>query len=91
MLDRHVRLLDSPGIVFSDANASPGATAAEITSAAEAAMLRNVLKVESVEDPVEPVQAILNRIEPKYLADVYDIPPITVSYTHLTLPTKRIV
>lgn len=77
MLDRHVRLLDSPGIVFSDANASPGATAAEITSAAEAAMLRNVLKVESVEDPVEPVQAILNRIEPKYLADVYDIPPIT--------------
>ena len=63
--------------MFSDANASPGATAAEITSAAEAAMLRNVLKVESVEDPVEPVQAILNRIEPKYLADVYDIPPIT--------------
>lgn len=77
MLDRHVRLLDSPGIVFSDANAPPGATAEEIAAAAEAAMLRNVLKVELVDDPMEPVQAILHRIEPHYLADVYDIPPIT--------------
>lgn len=76
MLDRHVRLLDSPGIVFTDTNAPPGATPAEIEAAAQAAMLRNVLKVELVEDPVEPVQAILNRIDPKYLADVYNIPEL---------------
>ncbi|WFD32164.1 nuclear GTP-binding protein nug1 [Malassezia sp. CBS 17886] len=74
MLDRHVRLLDSPGIVFTDSNAPPGATPAEATAAAEAAMLRNVLKVELVGDPVEPVQAILNRINPQHLADVYGIP-----------------
>lgn len=76
MLDRHVRLLDSPGIVFSDANAPPGATSEEIAAAAQAAMLRNVLKVELVEDPQEPVQAILHRMDPKYLADVYDIPEL---------------
>lgn len=76
MLDRHVRLLDSPGIVFSDANAPPGATSAEIAAAAQAAMLRNVLKVELVEDPQEPVQAILHRMDPKYLAEVYDIPEL---------------
>ncbi|CCU99772.1 unnamed protein product [Malassezia sympodialis ATCC 42132] len=76
MLDRHVRLLDSPGIVFSDANAPPGATSEEIAAAAQAAMLRNVLKVELVEDPQEPVQAILDRMDPKYLAEVYDIPEL---------------
>lgn len=74
MLDRHVRLLDSPGIVFTDANAPPGATPDEIKAAAEAALLRNVLKVELVEDPIEPVQAILNRIDTKYLSDVYQVP-----------------
>lgn len=76
MLDRQVRLLDSPGIVFTDSNAPPGATAQEAAAAAEAAMLRNVLKVELVPDPIEPVQAILNRIEPKYLAEVYGIPAL---------------
>ena len=39
-------------------------------------MLRNVLKVELVEDPQEPVQAILDRMDPKYLAEVYDIPEL---------------
>lgn len=76
MLDRHIRLLDSPGIVFSDANAPPGATPEQIEAAAQAAMLRNVLKVELVEDPQEPVQAILHRIDPKYLAEVYNIPEL---------------
>ncbi|WFD04548.1 nuclear GTP-binding protein nug1 [Malassezia obtusa] len=76
MLDRQVRLLDSPGIVFTDSNAPPGASPQEALAAAEAAMLRNVLKVELVEDPVEPVQAILNRIDPHYLAEVYGLPAL---------------
>lgn len=76
MLDRHVRLLDSPGIVFSDTNAPPGATPEEVTAAAQAAMLRNVLKVELVDDPMEPVQAILHRVDPKYLAGVYGLPDL---------------
>lgn len=76
MLDRQVRLLDSPGIVFTDANAPPGASPDEVRAAAEAALLRNVLKVELVPDPIEPVQAILNRIDPQYLADVYQLPAL---------------
>ncbi|WFD00872.1 nuclear GTP-binding protein nug1 [Malassezia yamatoensis] len=73
MLDRQVRLLDSPGIVFTDSNVPSNATPQEALAAAEAAMLRNVLKVELVEDPIEPVQAILHRIDPQYLADVYQL------------------
>ncbi|WFD44932.1 nuclear GTP-binding protein nug1 [Malassezia psittaci] len=73
MLDRQVRLLDSPGIVFTDSNVPPNATPQEALAAAEAAMLRNVLKVELVEDPIEPVQAILHRIDPQYLANVYQL------------------
>ncbi|PKI83399.1 nuclear GTP-binding protein nug1 [Malassezia vespertilionis] len=74
MLDRQVRLLDSPGIVFTDSNAPLGATQEEAVAAAEAAMLRNVLKVELVDDPIEPVQTIVNRVGVKYLCSVYGIP-----------------
>jgi len=74
MLDRHVRLLDCPGIVFADAAAPPGASAEVAQAARQAALLRNVLKAELVEDPMEPVQAILARVSPACLADVYKIP-----------------
>jgi len=44
VLDKHVKLLDSPGIVFA---------AAEDPSDAAAA-LRNAIRVEKLEDPVAP-------------------------------------
>ena len=77
MLDRHVRLLDCPGIVFTDAAAPPGATPEEIEAARLAALLRNVIKAELIEDPFEPVQAILARVDPSVIAEAYGIPEIS--------------
>ena len=51
-LDRHVKLLDCPGIVF--ASEGPGGGGAEGERKRAEGMLRNVVKVELVEDPVAP-------------------------------------
>ncbi|KAE8220676.1 hypothetical protein CF319_g5836 [Tilletia indica] len=64
MLDKHVRLLDCPGIVFSDAGESENQSVVQ---------LRNVIKVEQVEDPVVPVQAILNRVSAHTLHKLYHV------------------
>lgn len=44
VLDKHVKLLDSPGIVFAAANDPNDAAAA----------LRNAIRIEKLEDPVAP-------------------------------------
>lgn len=64
-LDKHIKLIDSPGIVFSKAK-SP-AEAAE-------AILRNCVKVELVEDPISPVEVILGRMKKEQLMILYNIP-----------------
>ncbi|EPQ29390.1 uncharacterized protein PFL1_03145 [Pseudozyma flocculosa PF-1] len=75
MLDKSVRLLDCPGIVFSDetGGATSGLSAEEIVMRKQSALLRNVVKVELVEDPVTPVEAIMARVEDQELADVYGL------------------
>jgi len=61
ILDKNIRLLDSPGIVFADGNTA-------------ATALRNCVNVESMEDVVTPVQAILERCPQPYLMQLYSIP-----------------
>ncbi|PWZ02068.1 P-loop containing nucleoside triphosphate hydrolase protein [Testicularia cyperi] len=79
MLDKSVRLLDCPGIVFSDESASAstaeslGLTPQEALIRRQSALLRNVVKVELVEDPITPVEAIMSRVEPQTLMDVYGL------------------
>ncbi len=58
VLDRNVRLLDSPGVVFDDSTA----------------LLGNCVDAESIEDPVPPVDALLKRCNPKSLMMTYNIP-----------------
>ena len=58
VLDRNVRLLDSPGIVFDD----------------RSAMLGNCVDAESVADPIPPVAALLKRCNHKSLLMTYNIP-----------------
>lgn len=60
-LDKHIKLLDSPGIVFSSAD-SEGAAA-----------LRNAIKIERLEDPITPVGEILSRVAAKQLMALYKI------------------
>eukprot|EP01041_Mallomonas_annulata_P012393 gene12393-26071_t len=61
VLDKNIRLLDSPGIVFADGNTSETA-------------LRNCINVEAMEDVITPVQAILERCPQPYLMQLYSIP-----------------
>ncbi|CAM9251315.1 unnamed protein product, partial [Phaeothamnion confervicola] len=56
-LDRHVKLIDSPGIVFDDADHG-------------AILLRNCINTESMPDPTPAVEALLQRCAPEVLMQV---------------------
>jgi nuclear GTP-binding protein len=58
VLDRNVRLLDSPGVVFDD----------------RTALLGNCVDAESIHDPIPPVHALLQRCNPESLIMAYNIP-----------------
>lgn len=77
MLDKSVRLLDCPGIVFSDESSSGaaalGLSPEEIQIRRQSALLRNVVKVELVSDPIIPVEAIMARVQPEHLLEVYGL------------------
>ncbi|KAL3143308.1 hypothetical protein ABBQ38_002148 [Trebouxia sp. C0009 RCD-2024] len=66
VLDKHLRLLDSPGIVFADSDSS-GADAA-------AHALRNCVKIEKLQDAVLPVSEIVKRCPAKQLMGIYKVP-----------------
>ncbi|KAG8726324.1 hypothetical protein FRC12_023497 [Ceratobasidium sp. 428] len=63
VLDRGLKLLDSPGVVWDDVQADSTQRS-----------LRNVLKIEAVEDPVIAVEAILSRVSHETLQNIYTIP-----------------
>jgi nuclear GTP-binding protein len=58
VLDRNVRLLDSPGVVFDD----------------NTALLGNCVDAESIDDPIPAVDALLRRCNPQSLIMTYNIP-----------------
>jgi nuclear GTP-binding protein len=58
VLDRNVRLLDSPGVVFDDSTA----------------LLGNCVDADSIDDPIPPVTALLKRCNPQSLIMTYNIP-----------------
>lgn len=58
VLDRNVRLLDSPGVVFDD----------------RSALLGNCVDPESIEDPIPAVEALLKRCNHASLLMTYNIP-----------------
>ncbi|KAJ3033340.1 Guanine nucleotide-binding protein-like 3 [Rhizophlyctis rosea] len=64
-LDKNIKLLDCPGIVFS--RSTKDGDEAEV-------LLRNCVKVELVEDPIAPVEAIVSRCRPEQLRQLYNVP-----------------
>eukprot|EP01038_Epipyxis_sp_PR26KG_P006905 gene6905-9457_t len=61
ILDKNIRLIDSPGIVFADGDSA-------------ATALRNCVNVEELNDILTPIQAILDRCPQDYLMQLYSIP-----------------
>lgn len=61
-LDKHVKLLDSPGIVMDSGNSD------------SAVILRNCVKIESIDDPVPAVEAILKRCNKQQVMEKYLVP-----------------
>jgi nuclear GTP-binding protein len=61
ILDKNIRLIDSPGVVFADGDSA-------------ATALRNCVNVEELEDVITPIQAILDRCPQPYLMQLYAIP-----------------
>lgn len=59
-LDSKIKLLDSPGIVFASGSDS-------------SACLRNAVKVSTLEDPVVPANAILQRVTKQQMMEMYGI------------------
>lgn len=68
MLDRKVRLIDSPGVAMPSSNVSIDTQVQEV--------LRGTVKVELVEDPLPPIAEILRRADPVKVTKLYALPEI---------------
>lgn len=60
-LDKNIVLIDSPGVVLATQEQS------------DSLILRSAVRVEDIEDPVRPVEALINRIEKNELLKYYRI------------------
>ena len=66
VLDKNIRLLDSPGVVL-DSEESKDGTSSDV-------LLRNCIDIESMEDPIPAVQSLLSRCDYNSLLMTYAIP-----------------
>jgi len=77
-LDQHVKLLDCPGIVM-----TTGSSDTQI-------ILRNAVKVETLDDPVKPVEAILNRCNKTQVMEKYCVADYSNTMEFLSMFAKRL-
>ncbi|XP_029947046.1 guanine nucleotide-binding protein-like 3-like protein [Salarias fasciatus] len=76
-LDKHIKLLDCPGIVMA-------------TSTTDAAMiLRNCVKIEQLVDPLPPVEAILRRCNKAQIMEHYGVSDFHTALEFLSLLARR--
>jgi len=68
VLDKNIRLIDSPGVVFDDGNGD------DKNEVAASVMLRNCVDADSVEDPISAVRAILQKCTQRSLLQTYCLP-----------------
>ncbi|KAH9946725.1 hypothetical protein B0H21DRAFT_742131 [Amylocystis lapponica] len=88
-LERGLRILDSPGVVFDDDDFDDGKSKARSN-----VLLRNVIKVEDLDDPIELVEEIVSRTDSEMLKKIYNLPQIgsTLEFlTMLALTTGRLL
>ncbi|KAK6733908.1 hypothetical protein RB195_017585 [Necator americanus] len=79
-LDKHIRLIDSPGVVLLSANDLDPVEVA----------LKNAVRVDSLIDPVAPVYAILRRCSKETLMLHYSIPEFNSTDQFLALLARKL-
>ncbi|XP_062890747.1 guanine nucleotide-binding protein-like 3-like protein [Mobula hypostoma] len=77
-LDKHVKLLDCPGIVMAS------------SSSDAAVILRNCVKIEQLADPVQPVAAILRRCNKEQVRQHYGVGDFRDAREFLALLARRL-
>ena len=82
-LDKKIKLLDSPGIIFANNNQL------ESNSQSSLMALRNAVRVETLSDPISPVDALLNRVNRQDLQLFYRLPAFKDVNEFLALLAKR--
>lgn len=75
-MDSKIKLLDSPGIVFATGNDS-------------STSLRNAVRIGSLNDPITPANAILQRVTKQQMMDMYDIVSYDTPEEFYSLKAKR--
>mmetsp|Transcript_38828 Transcript_38828/g.49566 ORF Transcript_38828/g.49566 Transcript_38828/m.49566 type:complete len:603 (+) Transcript_38828:102-1910(+) len=68
-LDKNIRLLDCPGIVFDDSDS-------------KSVLLKNCVDPDALEDPFPAVEALLERTAPEALMQLYQIPAFDPKDSH---------
>jgi nuclear GTP-binding protein len=79
-LERGMRIIDSPGVVFDEDDYDDGKG-----SKKGSVLLRNVVKVEDVEDPTAVVEEILVRTPRATLQKIYNLPEFGSTLEFLTM------
>ncbi|CAJ0606935.1 unnamed protein product [Cylicocyclus nassatus] len=79
-IDKHIRLIDSPGVVLLGANDLDPVEVA----------LKNAIRVDSLMDPVAPVYAILRRCSKEMLMLHYSIPEFNSTDQFLALVARKL-
>ena len=75
-LDSNIKLIDSPGIIFASASLDSDV------------ILRNAVRIEQLEDTVEPVRIILTRCKPERLMARYNVSKFETAEEFLTQVAK---
>lgn len=70
-MDKHIRLIDSPGVVFSSIHEETESTD---PMAAGGNLLRNCVSIDEISNYLPVVEALLHRVTGPYLMQLYNIP-----------------
>jgi len=76
ILDKNLKLLDSPGVVLSKDNA-------------DSLILRNVVRIEDLKDPYQPVSIILKKVDKQELIKIYEIANFEGTQEFLAFVAKK--
>lgn len=75
-LDKNISLIDCPGIVFADSTAE------------DALVLRNAVRIEQIFDPISPIETIIKRVGAEPLMVAYSLPKFRNTTEFLALIAK---